>query len=44
MKRTAEDLDADNIKTNNDVDTDNKKKKKVRFEKSLDKPTGEPIK
>lgn len=44
MKRTAEDLDVDNIKTNNNVDTDKKKKKKVRFEKSLDKPTGEQIK
>lgn len=46
MKRTAEDLDVDNIKKNNDVERDNKKKKKVRFEKSLDKPTGknDPIK
>lgn len=40
MKRTAANLDADDIETNNDVNTDNKKKKKVRFEKSLDKPTG----
>ncbi|XP_012233840.1 pumilio homolog 3 [Linepithema humile] len=44
MKRKAENLDADNIKTNNDVETDNKKKKKVRFEKSLDKPTSKNIK
>lgn len=42
MKRSARSLDADNTKAEDNVDAeDNKKRKKVRFEKSLDnKSTG----
>lgn len=37
MKRSARSLDADNAKAEGNVDAeDNKKRKKVRFEKSLD--------
>lgn len=41
MKRTARNLDTGNLKTENDVETTNSERKKVRFEKPLDnKPTG----
>lgn len=41
MKRTAKNLDTNNLNTENDVKITNNERKKVRFEKPLDnKPIG----